>query len=717
MVTTTRRPGSGTQARGSGTQARGSGAQARGPRAATARRGASPARGGGPRTNTTRARATARANRKRESAELFDPRRRLMFVLGVFVIVGVLFVGALVDLQSGRATRLRDLGESQRSGTKPLAGYRGSILDRDGFVLAASTPALELVADPQLIVDPAVTASVLAPALGIDADALISPLTPTNEEDRYGLLATALDDAAVGRVAELLQDDQQTEQVAGVVLRPIEERVYPADTLARPVVGAVDPDENGSFGIEWQFQQYLQGQGGLEHFERGLFGSITGGAWSVEPAQPGSDVVLTIDHRIQYVVEEALIEHCQEMNARSANSVVADPRTGEILAMATVLRGDDGQCYVPRYNAPIVDTFEPGSVLKMITFAAAVNDLGYTRDTSIAVPSSIRVGDKDFPDHPRHPPADFPISQIAADSMNVGTIKLAQQIGPERLQQYLMAFGFGQESGLGFKDEAIGRVPSTWHGSEQGSIPIGQGITVNSVQLLSAYNAIANDGVYVAPKLIRSLVAPDGTKQLPEPQEARTIVSATAADEVTSMLEGVVETGTGTAASVPGYSVAGKTGTAWKVFGSGPNRGTYGTDGDRKYVVTFAGFLPAENPQLSIVVVVDEPTVQTTAGKVAAPVFADIAHYVLRILGIPPERLEAEPNGPVRGVPAGVDPDWVPRELSVDDAPESGHAVSDSGVDQRAEHPESASTSGGTEPTGTTDQTDMSETSTVEGTG
>ncbi|MDA3039418.1 MAG: penicillin-binding protein 2, partial [Actinomycetota bacterium] len=416
----------------------------------------------------------------------------------------------------------------------------------------------------------------------------------------------------------------------------------------------VDPDEFGSAGVEWQFQEYLAGVGGLEHFERGVFGSITGGEWSVEPAQPGSDIMLTLDHRIQYVVEQALIEHCQEMNARVANAVVADPRTGEILAMATVRRRAVGDCYVPRYNASIVDTFEPGSVLKVVTFAAAISELGYTGETLVAVPPSITVGNKSFPDHPRHPAADYPIWQIAAKSMNVGTIKLSQEVGAERLYEYLMAFGFGQESGLGFKDEALGKVPSTWYGSDAGSIPIGQGITVNTVQVLSAYNTLANGGVYVAPKLVRAVIAPDGTRQLPEPREARPIITAAAAAEVTKLLTGVVNSGTGTAAAVPGYTVAGKTGTAWKVHGDGPYQGTYGVDGDREYVVTFAGFLPAENPQLSIVVVVDEPTVETTAGTVAAPVFADIAHYVLRILGIPPAAVETETTGPVRGAPAGL---------------------------------------------------------------
>lgn len=625
----------------------------------------------------------------------------MRLVLAGFLLVGLLFVGVLVDLQTSRAERLRDLGESQRTGTRSLAGYRGSIVDRDGFVLAASTPSLELIADPQLVADAQATATILAPALGVAPESLLEALLPEKDGDRYGLVVESLDDATVGRLTALFEDETLEEPLAGLAMRPAEDRVNPADTLGRPVVGAVSTDGLGSSGVEWQFQEYLAGEGGLEHFERGVFGSINGGEWSVEPAQPGSDIMLTLDHRIQYVVEQALIEHCQEMNARGANAVVADPRTGEILAMATVRRRSPGVCYVPKYNASIVDTYEPGSVLKVVTFAAAISELGYTGDTLIAVPPSITVGDKTFPDHPRHPAADYPISQIAANSMNVGTIQLAQDVGAERLYDYLMAFGFGQETGLGFKDEATGTVPSTWQGSEAGSIPIGQGITVNTVQLLSAYNIIANDGMYVAPKLVRSVVAPDGTRQLPEPREARPVITAAAAAEVTRMLTGVVDFGTGTAASVPGYTVAGKTGTAWKVQDDGPYQGTYGVDGARDYVVTFAGFLPAESPQLSIVVVVDEPTVETTAGTVAAPVFADIAHYVLRILGIPPGTIDTENVGPVRGAPAGLSEGTattpngiatnVPTDASDSGMEQDGQTDQDAVAEQESSNDEDAS--------------------------
>ncbi|MEZ5228037.1 MAG: penicillin-binding protein 2 [Acidimicrobiales bacterium] len=444
----------------------------------------------------------------------------------------------------------------------------------------------------------------------------------------------------------------------GISVVPVEERIYPAGNLARPVVGKMGVDR-ALYGLEWQFNQALEGEAGIDRHERSVFGVISVGEREVEPATKGDDVYLTIDQNIQYVVEEALIQHCQDTLANSAQAVVSDPRTGEILAMATVLRTEDGDCVVPIYNAPLVDTFEPGSVIKMVTAAAAVEELGWDSATTFDVPNSIVVEDKEFFEHDEHPVAPYPVAQIIGQSMNVGTIMMGQAVGPEKLSQYLAAFGFGQETGLGFKDEASGRVRpyDEWYGSDIGSISIGQGMSTNTVQLAMAYNTIANDGVYLAPKLVRSIVSADGTEEPQPSQVTRRVISPESAAEVKKMLTAVVDPngiGTGRAAAVPGYTVAGKTGTAWKVFEDENGDVGYGYPGNRRYVVTFAGFLPAEDPQLSIVVVVDEPKTQTSAGLVAAPVFADVAHYVVRIMGIAPEHDALAPGEVVRGTPAAV---------------------------------------------------------------
>ncbi len=628
-----------------------------------------------PASSTPRRKAvpTPRRDGRQRTSNPRDPRRRIVALLCLFCLIGIAFIYSLVDLQTVRADRFRDIGEEQRSRAVALAGYRGTLLDRDGAVLAASTPGQQLVVDPQKVVDPVATAAVLGPALGIDASLLIDPLTPASPQDRYGVLAESIDDIGLARYLDLTDDEQLDDVLNGISVVPIEERIYPAGDLARPVIGKMG-DDQGIYGLEWQLDEALQGEAGVDRHERSVFGVISVGDRDVEPATPGDDVYLTIDQNIQYVVEEALIEHCEDTLANSAQAVVSDPRTGEILAMATVIRTEAGECIVPIYNAPLVISFEPGSVIKMVTAAAAVEELGWDSTTTFDVPNSIVVEDKEFFEHDEHPVAPYPVAQIVAQSMNVGTIMMGQAVGAEKLASYLGAFGFGQETELGWKDELTGvvRPYDEWYGSDIGSISIGQGMSATAVQLAMAYNTIANDGVYLGPKLVRSIVDDDGVEQAQPSQITRRVVSSETAAEVTKMLTAVVDPngiGTGRAAAVPGYTVAGKTGTAWKVFEDENGVNGYGRPGNRRYVVTFAGFLPANDPQLSIVVVVDEPKTQTSAGLVAAPVFADVAHYVVRILGIAPEHDALVPGELVRGTPAPASEE-PSTEPPMDQAPE-----------------------------------------------
>ncbi len=579
-------------------------------------------------------------------------------LLVVFAMIGAGFVALLVDLQAIRSDDLRSLGEDQRTRTRQLAGYRGRILDRDGFVLASSTPSNQIVADPTMIVDPEATAALLAPLLGIEAAQLKEDLTPESPSDRYSLLARTIPEEAVAGVKELMSSSDTSASMVGIFPRPEEDRIYPAGVLAQPLVGRVDPEERGIYGVEAQYDEIMTGVPGEEEFERSRFGSISVTDWKVNPATAGYDIILAIDNRIQFVAEEALLAQCEETGAAGATAVITDPSNGEILAMAGVARNEEtGQCEIPRYNAALVSTFEPGSVLKTITMAAAIEELGYTGDTMVEVPSQVRIGGKDFIDRPAHAGAPYPVSQILADSMNVGTIMVAQNLGPTQVHSYLTRFGFGQPTGIGFEGESQGKVPAPddWYGSDAGSIPIGQGVTVNATQLAAAYNVVANGGHYRSPILVRSLLAPDGTEHPIDSGPGKPVLSERAAAELTKLLVGVVETGTGKSASIPGYAVAGKTGTAWKVFDDGSGNFTYGSDNDRRYVATFAGFVPAYDPRLSIVVVIDEPSTRFTASAVAAPVFAEVGEYALRILGVAPDQpMGITSGGKVRGTPAAA---------------------------------------------------------------
>jgi cell division protein FtsI (penicillin-binding protein 3) len=590
-----------------------------------------------PRQRSAQKRA-ARRRMFRRTTSPRHPRNRLAVVLLAFAMVGAGFVALLVDLQAVRSDDLRSLGEDQRTGTRQLAGYRGSIVDRNGFVLAVSTPSHRVEADPTMIVDRLATASVLAPLLGIDAAVLAEQLTPESENDRYALLARPVTDDVVTGISDL-RSGRHADHLIGVFVRPEEDRVYPAPGLAVPIVGRVDPDERGIYGIESMYDEAMTGQPGWEQYERSRFGSISVTDWKVDPAVAGYDVMLTIDHRIQYVTEEALRAQCESTRARSAMAVITEPASGQILAMATVERDDEtGRCVVPRHNATLVWTFEPGSVLKTITMAAAIEELGYDGSTLVDVPPRVSIGGKDFVDQPPHPAAPYPLSQILADSMNVGTIQVAQQLGPTQVHSYLNRFGFGHSTGIGFEGEARGSVrdPDDWWGSDAGSIPIGQGVLVNATQLVAAYNAIAAGGHYRSPTLVAGLVDPSGVEHPVDLDPAIPVVSERTAAELTAMLSEVVRDGTGRPAAVDGYTVAGKTGTAWKAFDDGSGQLTYGSNTNRRYVATFAGFVPADDPALSMVVVVDEPETRFTASAVAAPVFAEVAQYSLRILGIQP---------------------------------------------------------------------------------
>ncbi len=569
-----------------------------------------------------------------------DPSYRANWVFAIFALIAIGFIAVLVDLQAVRPDRYRDLGLDQVVRHREIVSYRGSVLDREGFVLAASTPSHLLVADPQLVEDAPETARLLSPILGIGVAELLNDLTPSSDRDRYGLLARRISDYARDAIAELETKDEHRSTLRGIYVQPEEDRIYPAENLARGVVGGVDTDEVGIYGVEGAYDDLLASEPGLERIERGVYGNIPGLASRiVEAPNPGVDIVLTIDHRIQFVAEQVLADHCARAGTKSANAVVSIPETGEILAMATVVADGEGNCVVPKYNAPIIEAYEPGSVMKIVPLAAAVEELGYTADSIIEVPERIEVGDKTFIDHPPHPDAQFTLTQIASQSSNVGTIKMSLELGAESFYAWTQAFGFSQPTGLNMANEASGivRKPADWWGSDAGSIAIGQSVTVNTVQLASAYNAVANDGLMVKPRLVRHVVTAAGEVQSAEPSEASRVFSADTARELIKMFTAVVsEDGTAPLATVDGYTVAGKTGTAWKAFDDGTGKLSYGSDGNRRYSATFAGMLPAENPGLVVVVVMDEPVTNTSAGAVAAPVFSEIAQYAVRILGIAP---------------------------------------------------------------------------------
>ncbi|MDD9372171.1 MAG: penicillin-binding protein 2, partial [Acidimicrobiales bacterium] len=514
-------------------------------------------------------------------------------------------------------------GDAPRIQPIEVAGGRGAIYDRNGEDLASSVPASSIAADPSLIDSATAAAGRLSPILGIEEGELRARLA---ENVRFVWLARQVEDNVADAVREL--------DIPGVILFDEQARFTPSGDLAAGVLGTVDRDSAGVSGLELAYEELLSGESGRLVVERDLQGrTIPAGRHHVDPAQPGDDLILTIDGALQYEVENALQAQIAAAGALRGIAIVSNPETGEILAMANQeTDAASGIVHNTGNNLAVTQNYDPGSVNKVITVAAALEEGLVTPDDVISVPPALRVADHTYEDS--HP-GNLTITDIVAQSSNVGTIKLAQQLGAERLDEYLRRFGFGRDTGLGLPNEENGDLLplENWSGTSIGSIPLGQGISVTAMQMLLAYNVLANDGVYVPPSLVAATRDTEGERHQVAPEDSRRVVSPTTASQLRAMLTEVIDQGTGEAADIEGYEVAGKTGTARKPQLEG---GYENEDGTYDYISTFAGFLPADDPKLSIIVVIDEPANGYFASEVAAPAFAEIGRRAARTMGVAP---------------------------------------------------------------------------------
>jgi len=533
----------------------------------------------------------------------------------------------LVNLQLRNAEEFVEIGRQQRFRTVELAGGRGDILDRNGNSLATSLPSTSFFVDPKFVVDPIGDAERLAPVLNRPVENVRSLL---GGDGRFAWLARQTTDA---KAAEILALD-----IPGVFTTTEPDRFHPSGSaLARSVIGNVDIDSAGLSGIENIYNDVLEGQPGELSIEIGRGGPTIPGQREVSsPPIPGADVVLTIDRSLQFEVERVLIDTVANMGAQGGVVLVSDPSTGEVFAMASVVRNDAGEIISTSLNMATSWAFEPGSVMKAMTFGSLI-DAGIANSSSRSVvPDSYELWDYTFTDSSPHATVEMSVADIMTVSSNVGTVRWAEQLGGARLDTYLRDFGFGTSADLGFPGETAGLMiePDSWGGLATATTALGQGISVTPAQLMAAYNTIANDGIFVPLQMVREVVRSDGTHEVPPTPEHRQVISASAAGEVRTMLENAVAVGTGVNAQVDGYRVAGKTGTARKPLDNG--QGYEDGAGNFRYVATFAGFLPADEPELSIIVTIDQPTASIYAGHAAAPAFAEIASYAVRHFGIAP---------------------------------------------------------------------------------
>ncbi len=519
------------------------------------------------------------------------------------------------------------LGERQGTAQWELESVRGAILDRNLNLLAVSDNLPTVWADPRLVTDPYQTAAVLASVLDIDADVIAERLASDRHFVYVARQVSSEDGLAV-----------QEMQLAGIDVRGESSRLRPnGDDFARGLLGATDIDQNPLGGAEKQFAEVLDGTDGREVARIAQSGMpLPTGTELFEPVSHGDDVVLTLHTQMQWIAERSISEAVKATSAKGGMVVVMQTDTGDVMALAAVARDRDTDEVRPvAYNPAYTDAFEPGSVAKSFTVATAL-EAGLTTPIEVhSTPAAYTFADKEFIEPYSKPSADMTTSEVLVHSSNIGTIKLAERIGATELQRSLRSFGFGRLTGtddapaLPGESRGILRTAKQWRGTDLATIAFGQGIAVTAIQLTAAYNAIANDGVYVTPRLVLGSVGSNGALQPADRIPTRRVLSERTAQQMQTILAEVVRSGTGKRAAIEGYQVAGKTGTAQK---PSPDGG-YSSDA---YTSSFAGFLPADRPELTVVVVLDEPD-EYRAAIVAAPVFAEVAEYALRMLQVSPD--------------------------------------------------------------------------------
>ena len=548
--------------------------------------------------------------------KLIEKRVGLLFA--AFALAFILILVRAGWLQAVQGSDLRAEARSQQVSSVTVPGIRGAILDRHGDALAISEEAATVFATPYQVEDPQKAAKKLAALLDVPADELLKPLMASSG---FEYLAKKVDLVTAAKIRKL--------DLAGVGILPDSRRVYPQDDDGARLIGAIGGEGDGLFGIEASEDGVLTGADGEVAITSDALGQEIGRDVTTGAAA-GQDVELTIDARIQAYTEKVLDGIGGKYQPEGATAIVMNPADGDVLAMASwppvdptdLADADPDQLS----NLATGFTYEPGSTFKAFTIAGALEEGLVKPETTFDLPAEIQVADRTIGESHEGGFGTLSVSQILAYSSNVGAVTVGLELGPKRFDDWVHRFGFGSPTGIDFPLEEQGIVPNAdeYSGSSIGNLPIGQGLAVTPMQMMEGYAAIANGGTLRTPRLIKSV---DG-EETPEPEGQQVISDRTSA-ELRQMLEGVLGAGgTASEVSVPGYVLAGKTGTAQKVID--------GTYSDSQFVASFVGFAPAADPKLLVAVIVDDPQGDYYGGTVAAPAFGQIAEFALPYLGIPP---------------------------------------------------------------------------------
>jgi cell division protein FtsI/penicillin-binding protein 2 len=545
--------------------------------------------------------------------------RRIGLLFAGFLLCFLVIAGRAFWLQGVQGAKLASEAAYQQTDVVTVPGLRGSVLDRFGSPLAVSEDAKTIYATPYQVKKPRQAAAKLASILDLEQGEVMKSLT---ENSGFAYVARKVDVPSAARVARL--------ELAGIGELPDSRRTYPQGDLAAQAIGAVGEENQGLTGLEMGEDSVLHGTDGERRIVNDALGEPIR-LETVKEASDGEDLRLTLDPAIQKETEQALGEVGEAYAPKGATAIVMNPRNSQLLAIAnwppvdpSDLENADPEDLINRATG---FTYEPGSTFKAFTVSAALEEGLVTPETTFTLPPQLHVADRIIEDAEPRPTVTLSVAEILSHSSNVGAATIGLEVGSEKFSRWIDRFGFGHPTGVQFPAEEQGLVPplDEYSGSTMGNLPIGQGLGVTPMQMIAGYAAIANGGMLRPPQLVEKI----GDEPVAEPRGHR-VISSKVSEEVRTMLEGVLAPGgTASEVSVPGYTLAGKTGTAQVA-----ENGTYS---DTKYIASFIGFAPAQDPRLLVAVVVDQPQGEIYGGSVAAPAFGKIAAFALPYLGVPQE--------------------------------------------------------------------------------
>jgi len=565
--------------------------------------------------------------------------KRIMQLVSLAAGIFLLFGLRLIDVQAVQAGGYTARANSELLNSSTLLAPRGTITDINGVELARSVAAINIVVDQVQISDPAKTAAFVAPYLSMKVSDLLPLLTGVK---RYQIIAKQVTPAVWNSLNDAITtyNDQVVKQPGGLANRLLgfySERSYirdyPTGTLAASLIGKINDAGVGAGGLEESLDSTLTGINGRYLFANGAGTVIPGSKEIITEAKPGTGVQLTIDRDVQWVAQDAISAAVKQAHAISGTVVVMDPKTGQILAQASAPTFDPAKSITDLSvlrNPAVTDAYEPGSVGKIITYSAAMEEGKITPTTLLTIPYTLKVGGAVFHDHQSHPTKIMTTTGALAESSNTGAIQVGAMLSNDTLYSYLQKFGIGSVTGSHLPGETQGILHpvSTWSATSAPTIAFGQGYSLTALQATSVFATIANDGVRVTPNVVAGYFDPSGNFTPSKPSSTTRVVSAATATQMRLMMESVVgPDGTAPEAAIPGYRVAGKTGTAMRANGTGGYSG---------YTASFIGFAPADAPRYVVSVVVQAPQGQHFGGIIAGPVFKKVMSFVLQSKHIAP---------------------------------------------------------------------------------